>query len=147
MPQTTTVVLQIAQNTFPNGTRSTAARAVPVDFDFVTIQINCTTGDPGQPFTGFGAPFSDQSMSLTFGIQWSWDGGATFPGSTQAMVNGSATGTWGTDKQGNPIMSPFVTLGIPFDSNRGGRPTTYRAYGQVGGGPISFGLTGLETTG
>jgi hypothetical protein len=87
-------------------------------------------------------------MAITFGIAWSWDGGATFPQSTESAVTGQPTGIWGLARHTNaPIMTPNVGLGIPFDSTLGGSPTHYRAYMTVAGGPITFGLTVQETTG
>jgi len=132
---------------FQNGTLVAPSRAVPVGFQEVTVQINCTTGVQATPFTGFTHPFNDPAMSITFGIRWSWDGGVTFPGSTQGTQNGSSTGVWATDRAGNPVMTPNISAGLPFSSALGGHPTTYQPYGTVVGGPISFGLTISETTG
>ena len=153
---TTSTVATIAVQTFHNGTQATATRAVPAGFDSATVQIDCTTGDPANPFTGFQHPFNSTSMIITFGVQWSWDGGATFPQSTEGTQTGQPTGIWGygvaRDANGNrvqgaPIMTPSVGLGIPYDSTVGGYPTAYRAYMTVAGGPITFGLTVLETVG
>jgi len=145
MAQTTTTVATVAVQTFHNGTQTTKTRAVPAGFDSVTVLVNCTTGNPSAPFTGFNDPFDATSMSIVFGINWSWDGGATFPGSTQGEQLGSPTGKWGTNKQGAPVMTPEVTLGMP--SVGGVFPNAYQAYMTVAGGPITFGLTVNETTG
>jgi hypothetical protein len=145
---TTSTVATVPIANQHNGTRTTPASAVPAGFDYATVAVDCTTGIITAPFTGFAQPFSSTSMSITFGIQWSWDGGATFPQSTEGDVTGEPTGSWGTDRHtGLPIMTPSVGLGIPYDSTVGGYPTAYRAYMTVAGGPISFGLTVLETVG
>jgi hypothetical protein len=95
-------------------------------------------------------------MSITFGSLWSWDGGVTFPESTQGTQNGTPTGIWGYaytrdanghKVQGPPIMTPSVGLGMPYNRALGGSPTHYRAYMTVAGGPITFGITISETTG
>jgi hypothetical protein len=129
----------------PSGTVVASPRPVPVGFQEATIQINCTTGVPATPFAGFAHPFSNAVLSITFGCQWSWDGGATFHGSTQGTQFGSPTGIWATDKAGNPVMTPVISLALP--SLNGVHPNFYRPYGTVVGGPISFGLTVNETTG
>lgn len=148
MMSTTTTVATVAVQTFHNGTQTTPTRAIPAGFDSVEVDVNCTTGNPSAPFTGFQHPFNAASMSITFGVQWSWDGGATFPQSTEGIVTGQPTGVWGTDRHtGQPIMTPDVGLGLPSDPTLGGSPTHYRAYMIVAGGPITFGLTVLETTG
>jgi len=151
---TTSTVATIAVQTFHNGTQSTPTRAVPAGFDSATVQINCTTGDPANPFTGFQHPFNSASMSITFGIQWSWDGGVTFPMSTEEAQTGQPTGIWGYERirlpdggfeQGPPIMTPNVNLGAPGIGDPSVPPNAYRAYMTVAGGPITFGLTVLET--
>lgn len=148
MAQTTNTVATLPVTNRANGTHSTPTRAVPAGFDFATVTIQCTSGNPASPFTGFPHPFSSPSMSITFGVQWSWDGGVTFPQSTEGTVTGQPTGVWGLARHTNaPIMTPDVGLGIPEDTALGGFPTHYRAYMTVAGGPISFGLTVQETTG
>jgi hypothetical protein len=147
MAQTTTTIVTLPVTNRANGPHSTPTRAVPVGFDYATVLIDCTSGNPASPFTGFAHPFSSAAMSVTFGIAWSWDG-VTFPQSTESTVTGQPTGVWGTDRHtGQPIMVPNVSLGMPSDSALGGAPTHYRAYMTVAGGPISFGLTVQETTG
>jgi hypothetical protein len=148
MAQTTTTIATLPVMNRANGPHSTPTRAVPASFDSATVLIDCTTGTPATPFTGFAHPFNSPAMSVTFGIAWSWDGGATFPQSTESAVTGQPTGIWGLARHTNaPIMTPNVGLGIPFDSTLGGSPTHYRAYMTVAGGPITFGLTVQETTG
>lgn len=144
MPSTT--ILNLAPANHPTGTFLGSARALPSNFDSVDINIVCTTGTQATPFTGFAHPFSDPAMSITFGLQWSWDNGSTFPGSTQATQTGISTGVWGTDKSGNPIMTPDLNLGVPFDSARGGHPNSYKPYAAIVGGPITFGITVIENT-
>ena len=153
---TTSTIDTVPVGNHNNGTHTTPTRAIPVGFDSATVQINCTTGTPATPFTGFAHPFSSAAMSITFGIHWSWDGGATFPESTQKTQTGESTGIWGYERvrapgggftQGAPIMTPEVQLGLPDIGTPTGPPTTYRAYMTVAGGPITFGLTVLETTG
>jgi len=145
--QTTTTIATVPVSNHGSGTITTAARSVPINFDSAEVDINCTTGNQAAPFTGFTHSFSDPSEQITFGIEWSWDGGSTFPASTQGTQSGNINGIWGINRQGNPVMTPVVVLGIPYDSNLGGAPGTYRAYMTVVSGPITFGLTVLETTG
>ena len=151
---TTSTIATIPVGNRTNGTQITATRAVPAGFDSATVQINCTTGDPANPFTGFLHPFNSASMSITFGIQWSWDGGVTFPMSTEEAQTGQPTGVWGYTYtrdangqrvQGPPIMTPSVNLGAPGIGDPSVPPNAYRAYMTVAGGPITFGLTVLET--
>lgn len=143
---TTTVVDTVAPRNFNNGTVTRASRTLPANFQSVTFQLDPTTGNVSAPFTGFANPFNSTSMEITFGMQWSWDGGVTFPGSTQATITGSPTGTWGTTKLGQPQMTPSVTLSMPFDSNLGGSPNAYRAFATLVNGPVTTGLTVSETT-
>lgn len=148
MAQTTTTLVTLPPANHNSGTVSTATRTnIPANFDYVTITVQCTSGNISTPFTGFSHPFNDPSMQLTFGIKWSWDGGSTFPESTEASLNGNAAGTWGSDKQGNPNMVPDVNLGIPSNASLGGRPTAYQAYASLVNGPVTFGITATETTG
>src|SRR5262252_8318132 len=141
------IVATVPVTNFQTGTMVAPARSVPLGVQEATIQTNCPTGVPATPFTGFAHPFSNPAMSITFGVKWSWDGGVTFPGSTQGTHNGNPTGVWATDRLGNPIMAADVSLGLPFSAALGGHPNTYQAYGTIVGGPISFGLTISETTG
>lgn len=148
MAQTTTVVATVPVGNHSNGTLTTAIRAVPVGFDAAIVTVNCTTGNPAAPFSGFAHPFNSAAKSITFGVLWSWDGGVTFPQSTEKIDTGQPTGIWGTDRHtGLPIMAPEVGLGIPADFTLGGFPDHYRAYMTVAGGPITFGITVQETTG
>jgi hypothetical protein len=112
---------------------------VPANFVSATVQINCT------PFVGLANPFSNPNMAITFGVHWSWDGGTTFPLTTQGTQQGSPSGSWGKDRAGIDVMVPNVTVGLPSSAPLGGTPTRYRAYVQVVGGPITFGATVLET--
>lgn len=129
-----------------NGHLSEAPHPLPARFVDAEIDINCTTGDPANPFTGFAKPFNDPNMALTFGVQWSWDGGLTFPASTEGTQNGSVDGTWGSDHHtGLPIMVPSVSLSVPFNAALGGHPNAYQGYATLAGGPVTFGVTITET--
>lgn len=135
---------------------STLARAVPsraaartllAGLQAVTLTVQCTTGAASAAaFTGFAAPFNDPALTLQFGVEWSWDGGSTWPMATHGTQQGSATGTWGTDKAtGKPVTSPVVSLGVPAIG--GVPPTHYRAFVVAGAGPVSCGLGVGEATG
>jgi hypothetical protein len=141
---TNTVIDTVAPRTFQNGTTVRPARTIPANFAAVAFQLNCTTGNPASPFAGFANPFNDPAMAITFGMRWSWDGGATFAMSTEGIQHGNPTGVWATDKHGNPVMTPDVRLGLPSINNQ--PPNTYRAYATLSGGPVSTGLTVTETT-
>jgi hypothetical protein len=146
--QITNTVATLPVTNRANGTHSTPTRAVPAGFDYVEVDVNCTSGNVSSPFTGFAHPFSKTTMAVTFGVQWSWDGGATFPQSTEGMVTGQPTGVWATDRHtGLPVMTPSVGLSAPGIGDPSVPPTHYRAYMTVAGGPITFGITVQETTG
>ena len=123
-----------------NGEAKTALGAMPAGLVFIEINIQATTGNPASPFTGFQRPFNSPNMSINFGIDFSWDGGTTFPQSSSATQQGSATGTWGTDRHGNPVMTPNTGLGLPSDAN-GNPPNAFRLTETVTNGPITYGLT------
>lgn len=140
------ILFQAAPANHSNGLVHTGPRAVPAGFQSANITIQCTTGNPASPFTGFAHPFNSAAMSIEFGVEWSWDGGTTWSGIYSGTQQGSPTGIWGTDKQGNPIMVPNIGLSIPFDATLGGFPNTYRGGFLVSGGPITFGYTVTEYT-
>lgn len=143
----TTTILTVPVQTRANGLVHTGNRQIPANFAAAIFTVNCTTGNPAGPFTGFADPFSDPNMAIEFGAQWSWDGGATWTDMTTGTVQGSPTGTWGTDRHtGAAIMAPSVGIGLPFDATKGGSPTNYRAGMLVAGGPITFGVTVQEVT-
>lgn len=130
----------------PNGSRTAGARTVPGNFVSAELDIDCTTGNPASPFAGFADPFSDPAMQIAFTIQWSWDGGTTFPSTSSATIHGQPTGIWATGADGVPVMTPSFSTSLPRNTALGGTPNTYRASIAVAGGPISFGLTLKETT-
>lgn len=136
----TSVLVTIPVKNQGNGQVKTALGALPVHLQQVVLTIQCTTGDPAAPFTGFQRPFNDPAMSINFGIDWSWDGGVTYPQSSSGTQQGSATGTWGTDRQGHPIMTPTIGLGMPMDDT-GAFPNAFRLTETINGGPITYGVT------
>lgn len=138
------IVDQIAPRNFQNGSVTRGTHSLPANFVSVTFQLNCTTGNPAAPFTGFANPFSNPATTITFGMRWSWDGGATFAMSTEGIQNGQPTGIWATDKQGNPLMTPDVDLAAP--SQNGVQPNAYQPYASLTGGPVTTGLTVIENT-
>jgi len=99
---------------------------------------------PANPYTGIAHPFNNPATTVTFGIKWSWDGGATFPESTESTIVGDVDGQWPAAK--GTTMTPQVELGIPSNVALGGRPTFYQGYATLNGGPITTGLTITEVT-
>lgn len=125
-----------------NGQVKTAIGAIPAGLKGIQLTIQCTTGDPANPFTGFQRPFNDPAMTITTGIDWSWDGGATYPQSTSGTQAGSPTGIFGTDRHGNPIMTPELFLfGFPSNDVSGAPPNAFRLTETINGGPITYGVT------
>lgn len=141
---TATVVLQLPVVDVPSGKVTTPTRTVPTGFVHVVVQLTgATTGNPATPFQGIAHPFSDPAMEITFGLEYSWDGGVTFPESVQSTLHGSPTGQWPWK---TTTMTPQVLLSLVSNINFGGTATSYRAYASVTGGPITTGLTVIETT-
>lgn len=144
MPVATIQLLPVGNQA--NGSRTTSTRSVPGNFVSAELNIDCTSGNPGSPFTGFATPFNSPSMVLTFSIAWSWDGGSSFPSVASATITGKATGIWATGADGVPVMTPSFSASRPSNAALGGSPTSYRATLNLAGGPVSFGLTLKETT-
>lgn len=120
----------------------TGATVVDPSLAGATLRIDCTTGNPATPFTGFNPrPFNSTAMAISFLAEFSWDGGVTFPEQRGGTQNGSPTGIWAHDiHTGAPIMAPNVSIEIP-DQPVIGRPTHYRGSIDVINGPITFGLS------
>jgi hypothetical protein len=129
-------VLPIADR--PTGTHVFPARAIDPLLKEWSVALNCA------PFTGLTFPFNSSTLSITLMIEYSWDGGATFPSNFQSRIIGSSTGVWGAAGAYPGTTIPFIGTTIPFNARLGGKPTHYRASGTVAGGSISFGITVTE---
>lgn len=143
---TVTVIDTIAPRNFNNGTvlRPASPRQVPNNFSSVIIQLQPTTGNPATPFQGIANPWSNPATTVTFGVKWSWDSGATFPESTESSLAGDTDGQWPSAK--GTTMTPQVELGLPFNSNLGGKPNFYQGYATLVNGPIFTGIIISEVT-